>query len=197
MQGEFPTVAGTARWSSSDAGLEIEIRGRVRTLGWQEVTRAGLVQLPGEGPPSDFPVQMLPGLGRLFQLNRTLAQEYRQLVLARGRSSRRMFRMPVPVDEPDAMALVEEVRRHVEERWVGEVPMKEHYKALGVRYPWLVIPLYIAGLIVSIPLCLMSSGAYLALQRGGVAEVPPVAWLVLVLWLILIGWIFYMYRGRI
>ena len=82
--------------------------------------------------PENFPQSILPGLRRLTKIRDRLAEDYVQLILARGRSSFKAIRVPLPKENPDARLLVQEVQRNLEERWVEELPIEQHMKALGL-----------------------------------------------------------------
>ena len=194
MGGQYQTIGGTVTWESSPDGLLItRSRGPVR-LRWQEISRAGLVSFDRPHTPPDFPAQTLPGLGQLFNLNTRLASEYRGLVLARGASTFSAVRVPIPMDEPEAVALVEEVRRHLGERWAGELPLARHGRALGMGNPWWYYPLLILGLAVFGLVILLAAGAFPALAAGSIAEVPPLAWVALLGWLVMTSVILFLYR---
>jgi hypothetical protein len=193
---QFSTVAGNVCWEADADGLTIRVRNRSRKLRWREVTAAGLVQLPGAAVPADMPTSILPGLGKLVDLDRRLAREQRQLVLARGGSTFRAVRIPIPLDEPEAKALVEMVRGHVGDRWIGELPMAEHQRALGLSIPWWFYPLFAVGFVAFGLTILLAIGAFQALSTGDVAGVPPLAWLALVFWGVLAGGILFVYRNR-
>lgn len=196
MVREFPTIAGRARWSADADGLDLTAGRRRWRLRWAEITRAGLIHLPAPDLQAGFPTRILPGLGRLFAIGRSLERDYRQLALARGRSSWRMVRVAVPLGDPEANALVEEVAGRLGSRWVGEIPMASHYRALGVAYPWLVIPLFVILLVGAIPGFILAAGTFIALQQGKLGEIPPAGWAALAVWLAILGAIFYIYRGR-
>lgn len=194
MVGEYDTIAGTVTWESGADGLLITRTRRVVRLRWQEISRAGLVSFDRPNPPPDFPAQTLPGLGGLFTLNTRLAGEYRQLVLARGKSAFSAVRVPIPTAEPQAAALVEEVRRHLGGRWAGELPMARHSQALGMGNPWWYYPLLFLGLTVFGLAILLAAGAFPAIASGSVADVPLLAWLALLVWLLMTGVILFLYR---
>lgn len=194
MDGEFGTIAGIVTWESdADGLLIIRKRGPLR-LRWQEISRAGLVSFDRPHPPPDFPAQTLPGLGQLFTLNARLANEYRQLVLARGPSAFSAVRVPIPTGEPEAAALVEEVRHRLADRWAGELPMAHHSRAMGMGNPWWYYPLLLAGLAVFGLAIVLAAGAFPAITGGSLAEVPPLAWLALLAWLLITGMLIYLYR---
>jgi len=193
---EFNTALGTVRWEADSQGVKITFRRSTRQIGWAEVSAAGLVSFSEAGTPAGMPTDILPGLGKLFELNRWQARELRQLVLARGRSSFRTLRIPIPVSEPRAALLVEELRSYLPGRWVGEVSMEEHIQALGLATPWWLYPLFVAGFIGSGLAILLAVGAFQALEDGGLAAVPVLAWGALLFWLILVGGIYLFYRRR-
>jgi hypothetical protein len=192
----FETPAGGVAWELDGQGLRILFRRRTRRLLWREVTAVGLVHFSDPEVPAGMPLDLLPGLGKLVDLNRRQAHELRQLVLARGRSSFRVFRIPIPVDEAEAMALVAAVQTKLADRWIGEVAMKDHQSALGLSTPWWFYPLFALGMVVFGLTILAAIGAFEALSSGQLAGVPPLAWLALLLWVILAGGILYLYRGR-
>jgi 4-amino-4-deoxy-L-arabinose transferase-like glycosyltransferase len=193
---EFVTAVGSIGWEADAQGLKVTFRRRTRQLRWADVTAAGLVHLPSPAVPPDMPTSILPGLGKVIDVDRRLAREQRQLVLARGRSAFQAMRLPIPVDEPEAMALVEAVRRNLDDRWIGEVSMEDHQSALGLSTPWWFYPLFGLGMAILGLAILLAIGAFQALSSGQVSGVPPIAWLALLLWLILIGGILFIYRRR-
>jgi hypothetical protein len=197
MDNQFETAVGTVGWQADDEGLQVAARRRTERIRWQEVTGAALVRVSSPDPDPAMPTDLLPGMGKLFNLNRSLAAEQGQLILARGRSALRAFRVPIPVDDPGAMALVDEVRCAVGDRWAGKVPSEEQEEALGIRNPWWFYPILIVGLIAFGYTVLCAIAAFAALTSGQAAEVPLVAWLALLVWLLLVGWIFFLYRRRL
>ncbi|MEJ2208387.1 MAG: hypothetical protein P8129_05045 [Anaerolineae bacterium] len=192
----FETPVGGVGWEMSDRDLTVSVRRRTRRLGWTEVTAAGLVHLPDPDVPAGMPLNLLPGLGKLVDLNRREAQELRQLVLARGPSSFRALRIPIPVDEPGAMALVTAVQTKLGDRWIGEVAMEDHQAALGLSTPWWFYPLFGLGFVAFGLTILLAIGAFESLSSGQVTGVPPLAWVALLLWVILVGGILFLYRRR-
>jgi hypothetical protein len=174
--------------------LQVTLRKRTKHLPWDEITRAGLVHFADPDIDPSMPTEILPGLGKLISINRAIAARQRQLVLARGSSMRRVFRIPIPVDDPGAASLVETVQQRLGERWVGEMSIADHGKVLGVRNPWWFYPLLVVGLVAFGYMVLFAIGAFDALISAELTEVPAVAWLALVAWLLLFGWIWLHYR---
>jgi hypothetical protein len=193
---QFGTAVGSVSWEADAQGLKVTFRNRTRQLRWPEITAAGLVHFSELDASAGMPTQILPGLGKLFALNRWLAREQRQLVLARGRSTFRAVRIPIPVEEPKAMALVEQVRQAVGDRWIGEVSIQDHQSALGLSTPWWFYPLFGLGMAVFGLTIVLAIGAFQALSDGQVAGVPPLAWVALLFWVVLVGGILLLYRRR-
>jgi len=196
MSNQFATAVGSVSWEADAQGLKVTFRQRTRQLRWLEITAAGLVHFSEPDSSTGMPTQILPGLGKLFALDRWLAREQRQLVLARGRSTFRALRIPIPVQEPAAMALVEQVRQTLGEKWIGEVSMQDHQSALGLSTPWWFYPLFGLGMAAFGLTILLAIGAFQALSSGQVAEVPPLAWVALLFWVALAGGILLLYRRR-
>jgi hypothetical protein len=193
---QFAAPAGDVDWEADTQGLTIRFRNRTRQLRWREITAAGLVHFPGPDVPTDMPTRILPGLGRLVDLDRRLAREQRQLVLARGRSTFRAVRIPIPLDEPEAAALVQAVRRHLADQWAGEMSLEEHQRALGLSTPWWFYPLFAVGFVAFGLIILLAIGAFQSLTSGDLAGVPVLAWIALAFWAVLVGGILFVYRRR-
>jgi hypothetical protein len=196
MMDRFVTVMGTVAWETGAEGLKVTFRNRTRQLRWSDITAAGLVHFSEPDAPAGMPTAILPGLGKLFGLNRWLAREQRQLVLARGRSVFHTVRIPIPVQEPEAMALVEQVRQNLGDKWIGEVSIQEHQPALGLSTPWWFYLLFGLGFVAFGLTILFAIGAFEALSSGQVSDVPPVAWVALLFWVVLAGGILLLYRKR-
>jgi hypothetical protein len=196
MLNQYETTTGTVAWEADDQGLRIAFKRHTDQLFWDEITSAGLVHFASPDVDPDMPTDILPGLDKLFSLNRSVAEGQRQLVLARGRSTFRPFRVPIPVDEPVSTTLVETIQQRLGTRWVGEMPITEHERALGIRNPWWFYPVFVIGFVAFGYLILFAIGAFSAITSGQFVEVPWIAWLALLLWLVLVGWIFFQYRSR-
>lgn len=192
----FETPAGSVAWEMDDQELRVAHRRRTRRLRWAEVTAAGLVYFSDPDVPADMPLDLLPGLGKLVDLNRQQAYELHQLVLARDRSPFRALRIPIPAGEPRAMALVGAVQAEVGDRWIGEIAMEDHQAALDLSTPWWFYPLFGLGFVAFGLTILAAIGAFQALSSGQLAGVPPLAWLALLFWVILAGGILFLYRRR-
>ena len=192
----FATPAGNVGWEADARGLTIRFRNRTRQLRWRQITAAGLVHFPDPDVPAGMPTKILPGLGKLIDLDRRLAREQRQLVLARGRSTFRAIRIPIPLDAPEATALVEAARRHLGDRWAGEVSIEEHQRALGLSTPWWFYPLFAVGFVAFGLTILLAIGAFQSLTGGNLAGVPILAWIALAFWALLAGGILFVYRRR-
>ena len=156
---------------------------------WSEITRAGIVEYPNQRMPENFPYAILPGLRRLIGIRDSLAEDYVQLVLARGRSPFKALRVPLPKENPDARLLVEEVKRNLGERWIGELPLEQHMKALGLRYQWWFHPAFAVGFIFFGFMLFLAMGAYGAVTSGRLDQVPLIAWIALLLWVGVVLWI--------
>jgi hypothetical protein len=190
----YETAVGTVSWAADDQKLCITFKKRTEQLRWDEITSAGLVHFASPDIDPDLPTDILPGLGKLFSLNRSIAKGQHQLVLARGKSVFRAFRVPIPIDQSVSAALVETVQQKLGTRWIGEMPITEHQKALGLRTPWWFYPIFVVGFVAFGYLILFAIGAFSALTSGQFVEVPWIAWLALLVWVILIGWILFQYR---
>lgn len=193
---QFSTVTGSIGWEADATGLKITFRNRTRQVRWADITAAGLIQFPGPSVPDGMLTSILPGLGRLINIDQKVAREQRQLVLARGRSTFQAMRIPVPVQDPEAMAMVEEVRRNLGDRWVGDLSLEDQQSALGLSTPWWFYLLFGIGFVAFGLTILLAIGAFGALSSGQVGGVPPIAWLALLFWLLLVGGILFLYRRR-
>ena len=196
MINQFVTAAGRVDWQADAAGLKLTFRKRTRQMRWADITAAGLVYFSDPDVPRDMPTDLLPGLGKLLDLNHWLVREQRQLVLARGHSTFRAVRVPIPAQDPKALALVETVRQNLGSRWVGAVSIQDHQSALGLSTPWWFYLLFGFGFVAFGLMILLAIGAFEALSSGQVSGVPPVAWLALLFWVILVGGILFLYRRR-
>lgn len=193
---QFRTPLGDVGWEADAQGLRIDFRGRTRQIPWAEINAAGLVRFSSPNVPAGMPLSILPGLGKLVELDRQEAQALRQLVLARGRSPFRAVRVPIPTGEPEAMALAEAVQQSLGERWIGGVAMEDHQAALGLSTPWWFCLVFGLGMVAFGLTILLAIGAFGALSSGQGAGVPPLAWLALLFWLLLAGGILFLYRRR-
>jgi hypothetical protein len=196
MDHSFKTPGGAVSWEADSNGLQLGFRRRTKQIPWQEITAAGLVRFSDPEVPPDLPTGVLPGLGKLVDLDRRLAREQRQLALARGRSTFRAVRVPIPAGDPEATALVEAVRSKLGDRWIGEVSIQDQQAALGLSSPWWFYLLFGFGFVAFGLMILLAMGAFAALTGGQWAGVPPVAWLALLFWLLLAGGILFLYRRR-
>ena len=192
----FPTPLGEVGWETDARGLSIDFRGHTKQVPWAEISAAGLVRFSGPNIPAGMPLSILPGLGKLVDLDRQEAQALRQLVLARGRSPFRAVRIPIPTDKPEAAALAEAAQQKLGERWIGEVAMEDHQAALGLSTPWWFYLVFGFGMVAFGLTILLALGAFESLSSGQVAGVPPLAWLALLFWLLLVGGILFLYRQR-
>jgi hypothetical protein len=193
---QFMTAVGSVDWDADAQGLTVTFRNRTTQLQWADITAAGLVRFSGSNTPPDMPTDILPGLGKLLDLNRWVDREQRQLVLARGRSTFRAVRVPIPITEPGATSMVEEVRRNLGDKWIGEVPIQDYQSAMGLSLPWWFYPLFGLGFVAFGLMILFAIGAFQALTSGDLAGVPPVAWIALLFWVVLVGAILFLYRRR-
>jgi len=101
-------------------------------------------------------LELLPGLGRLAATSRKMMQAHRLLVLAqaRARGRPRAFLVSLPVDDPNAEALLAEVKRRLGSRWRGEDwELKALKQDLGATYPRWYWP---AGLLFALLLAAVS-----------------------------------------
>jgi hypothetical protein len=196
MDHRFETPRGTVSWDVDSNGLQLGVQRRIKRIPWQEITAAGLIRFSDPDVPSDFPTGILPGLGKLMDLDRRLAHDLRQLTLARGRSTFRAMRVPIPVGDPEAAALVQAVQAKLGDRWVGEVSIQDQQAALGLSTPWWFYLLFGFGFVAFGLTILFAIGAFASLTSGQWAGVPPVAWLALLFWLLLVGGILFLYRRR-
>jgi hypothetical protein len=196
MMNQFGTAVGSVGWEADATGLQIAFHNRTRHLQWTEVTAAALVHFSSPDASAGIPTNMLPGLGNLFALNRWLAREQGQLVLARGRSTFRAMRIPIPLEEPGAMALVRETQRYLDQRWIGELPFADHQVAMGMSTPWWFYLLFGLGFVTFGLTILLAIGAFQGLTSGDLAGVPAVAWIALLFWVILVGSVLFIYRRR-
>jgi hypothetical protein len=193
----FITAVGRVSWETDDQRLKVTFRNRTRQLRWDDITAAGLVQFPGPNVPAGLPTSILPGLGKVIDLDQQIAREQRQMVLARGSSTFRAMRIPIAVQDPDATALVEAVRHNLGNRWIGELSMEDQQSGLGLSTPWWFYLLFGVGFVAFGLTILLAIGAFEALSSGQVKGVPPIAWLALLFWLLLIGGVLYLYRRRV
>lgn len=125
LANSFDTILGPVAWQAGDEGLEFNFRNEARRVAWRDVTAAGMLTLPVGNFAVDAVIQTVQGIDQLRDVNRVLTTDYRQLILARGRSQTRAAQILVPILEPEAAVLVEQVRQRVGDRWRGEVPWEE------------------------------------------------------------------------
>jgi hypothetical protein len=197
MDNEYNTPFGRITWESDSEGLQVRLKQRRHRILWKEITRAGLVKFSESGTPEGMQADILPGLDRLFDLNKITSENLHQLVLARGKAQSRALRIPIPTGDPNAQALVEKVEQQVGARWVGEVSMAGHMKALGIGVPWWFYPLFVVGFILFGYMIILAIGAFAGLESfslSEIADVPMIAWIALGIWLVIIGYIFLVYR---
>jgi hypothetical protein len=200
MTQQIETVFGTLLWHTDEEGVEFEIRGRRQVARWEEITGAALVRTSNAEKESGVPTEVmeeigqgLPGLGRLMGVNVHMAENYRQLVLARGRSARRAIRMPVPVDDPGAHELVQRIEQRLGDRWKLETDMANHYQALGIHRPWWTIPVSILFIVGLGYIVAFACAGFSALSEGNL-DLPPLIWIGMATWLIIVGGIVFLYR---
>jgi hypothetical protein len=200
MTQQIETVFGTLHWDADDAGVEFEIGGRRQAARWEEITRAALVRTGNpeteSGVPADVMEEIgkgLPGLGRLTNINARMAENYRQLVLARGRSARRAIRVPIPVDDAGAQDLIGMIRQHLGDRWQQETDMANHYRALGIQRPWWAIPVSILFIVGLGYIVAFACTGFSSLAEGNF-HLPPLLWVGMAIWLIIMAGIAFLYR---
>lgn len=193
---EFKSVSGTVQWKTDGESITI-VYGKQRMKAvWSEITRAGLVGYPRQKMPENFPYEILPGLRRLTEIRDNLAKSYLQLVLARGGSPFKAFRVPIPKEDPDAKLLLDEVQRNLGDRWLGELPWNRYTQALGLRNPWWFYPAFVIGFVFFGLILLMAMGAYGGIMSGRLDQVPLIAWIALLLWSGVVVWILAKLRAR-
>jgi len=202
MRRLFDTVVGAVRWQVDDVGPEVATGSKKPgRIAWDSITAAGLVQMQVAASQRDVPGKVLdglgeglPGLDRLLHINDSMAEEYRQLVLARGAAFSRAVRILIQIGDAEAMALVDEVRMRLGSRWKGDLSVsKSHHKELGMRLPWWTAPasvMFMVGLGYTV---LFACAGFSALQEG-TFDLPPVIWIGMAVWLALMGLIAFAYR---
>jgi hypothetical protein len=149
-----------ARAVADEEGLRLASRRLRREAPWNTLTGGGLVRartIEFEAMGAEA-LELLPGLGRLAAASRKMTDAHRLLVLAqaRARGRPRAFLVSIPVDDPNAEALLAEVKRRLGSRWRGEDwELSALKRDLGASYPrwyWpagLLFALFIAA--VSVP----------------------------------------------
>jgi hypothetical protein len=194
--GEFDGGVGRVRWQEEEDGLRVKIGRWRKGLRWTEITRAALTRSPGPQVPSNFPKQVLPGLGSLFALQKRLSAETRQLILARGPGTHRVIRILIPDGDPEGARLVDVVRAHLGDRWLEEIPFERHQEALGLRNPWWYFPVGLIGCLGLGYMILLAMMGVAAVLYGRAGEAPLIVWMALALWILLVVWLLSIYRRR-
>lgn len=200
MRVEVELGAG-ARAVVDDEGLRIASRRLRREAPWQTLTGGGLVrmrsiELEAMGPEA---MELLPGLGRLAAASRKMTQAHRLLVLAqaRARGGPRAFLVSIPIDDPNAEALIAEVKRRLGARWRGEDwELTALKKDLGASYPrwyWLAGLLF-ALFVAAVSLSAIAGWGALTSQDADLGGLQP-WWLAgLAVWLAFVAWLFFLAR---
>ena len=104
-----------------------------------------------------------------------------------------MVRVPLPLDDPDAQNLVHTVQLALGGRWVGEVSIADHYKALGVKRPWWTVPASLLFLVGLGYVIVFACVGFTSLAEGNL-NLPPALWVGMVAWLLIVGSIAWLYR---
>jgi hypothetical protein len=200
MDYAIDTVFGKLICRTDADGIALQIGRRRHAARWVEVTAAALVVFPNSSEDSAVPSDVwgklgegLPGLGRLMDINTFMAENYRQVILARGPLARRAIRAPLPMDDPAAQALVAEIQQRLGDRWQQEVAIADHYQALGIKRQWWAIPASILFLIALGYTVAFACAGFTTLAEGDF-NLPLPAWIGMGVWLALIGAILFVYR---
>ena len=194
MDNEYQTPVGRVSWQDDGDELKVEFRNHRYTLKWSQITRAGSVELPESGTLPELLVDALPGTDEALDLFDQMQAEYRQLVIARGWSESRLIRLPFPTGDPEANRLLEWIKSHIGERWVGELDFQDHQEALGLGMPKWYLAMILLGFVVIAFLVLQVISAIGALAAGEVYQVPGLVWLMLILLGMLI--VYWIYQSR-
>jgi hypothetical protein len=194
MDNEYQTLVGRVSWQDNGDELKFEFRNHRYKLKWNQITRAGSVELPESGTLPELLVDALPGTGEVLDLFDQMQADHRQLIIARGWSESRLIRLPLPTGNPEAEHLVEQIKSHISERWVGEVEFKDHQEALGLGMPKWYLAMILLGFVVIAFLVLQVISAIGALAAGEVYRVPGLVWLMLILLAMLI--VYWVYQSR-
>jgi hypothetical protein len=194
MDKEYQTLVGRVSWQDNGDELKVEFRNHRYKLKWNQITRAGSVELPESGTLPELLVDALPGTGEVLDLFDQMQADHRQLIIARGWSESRLIRLPLPTGNPEAEHLVEQIKSHIGERWVGEVDFKHHQEALGLGMPKWYLAMILLGFVVIAFLVLQVISAIGALAAGEVYRVPGLVWLMLILLAMLI--VYWVYQSR-
>ena len=194
------TFLGPLSWQADEVGIRFEIGGKRDEARWDEITAAALVRTDSAAADSYVLDDVwqglgrgLPGLGKLIGVNAYMAENYWQLVLAKGTDQKRAIRMPLPMDDAGTHSLVEGLKQRLGIRWRGETTMGDHYKTLDMKQPRWTIPvsiLFIIGLGYIVAFACMG---FTSLAEGNFS-LPTLVWAGMVVWLAIVGGIAYLYR---
>ena len=200
MRVEVDLGAG-AHAVADDEGLRIASRRLRSEASWAALTGGGLVrmrnpELEAMGPEA---LELLPGLGRLAATSRKMMQAHRLLVLAqaRARGRPRAFLVSLPLDDPNAEALLDEVKRRLGSRWRGEDwELKALKKDLGATYPRWYWPagLLFALLLAAVSVFAIAGWGALTRDEADLGGLQP-WWLAgLAMWLVVVASLFFLAR---
>ena len=132
LANSFDTFLGPVAWQADADGLEISFHDEGVRMLWQDITRAAMVETGSPNLPGAETLGKIPGLGKTLNMAREIGVEYRALVLARGKARARAFRCLLPIMEPAAAVLVDDVRRNVGDRWLGELTLADQNRLFDV-----------------------------------------------------------------
>ena len=177
----YSTPIGTVSWQVDNQTLIISALDDTHNVKWKDITRAGLVGFPETGSLPEIIIDTFPGTDETLDLLNQIRENYTQLVIARGWSSARVIRIPLPLDDSSAAQLVNTLTSRLDDRWIGEVPVEQHEDELGLGLPRWYLAMILPGFVVIAYLLLQVVSAVGALLIGEVYQVPGLVWLMLIL----------------
>ena len=165
-------IEGTVRIRAVATAEELVLEGRGlnHRIPWDSITAAGLARVRASTLAAGDPgaSQSLPGMGRLSAAALGLAHRNRLLLIgrSRGRGRPRAVTFPLPAEDPSARLLLEELKRRLGSRWLGEDrDQRELKRELGAAYPLWYWPAGVAFVLAVVAVTLPAMGAW-ALLAG-------------------------------
>lgn len=174
----FESTIGEIAWDADHRGLSLVMAGREHRLEFASVTGAGTALLPtGDGPAAPLAPHLL---------------------IAPGEEASYLLRIPLPAGDAEAAALVELLRKNLDERWYDDLTSENYRQRLvpGTLSPlpsW-AIPAAILAFVGLSALLLSVSVIFSFANSGGWQVLGWQSIAGFILWLVIVAIALFAYR---